>query len=122
MGNAWARIKGTAGTIVVALGFVLISGLVWWNMCGQGPYRDTCRFSLGCRSYLCLEHGLDGDQQVEAAGRCTKKCSKDESCGEGYRCVVLGGGARDDLPPFGKPTRACMRVLAPAAPPAPAGP
>ena len=119
MGNRWARIKGTTGTIVVALGFVLLSGLVWWNMCGQGPYRDTCRFSLGCRSYLCLEHGLDGDQQVEAAGRCTKKCSKDEACGDGYRCVVLGGGARDDLPPFGKPTRACMRVLGPTAPAGP---
>ena len=70
------------------------------NFDGPGSWR-----------FLCLEHGLRGEEQVAADGRCTKECSSDEACGDGYRCVELGGPARDDLPPFGKPTRACMRVL-----------
>lgn len=107
----WGVIKERLGTVVVLIGMLAIGGLVWWNMFGQGPYKDTCRYSLGCRSYLCLAHGLRGEEQVRASGRCTKECSKDEACGDGYRCVKLGAGARDDLPPFGKPTRACMRVL-----------
>lgn len=111
MGARWARIKDRLGTIVVLLVLLLVGSLVWWNMFGQGPYRDDCSVSLGCRSYLCLEHGLRGDAQVPADGRCTKKCSTDAQCGEGYRCVVLSSAARDDLPPFGKPERACMRVL-----------
>lgn len=107
----WTKVKERAGTVVVAIVILAIGALVWWNMFGQGPYRDTCRYSIGCRSYLCLQHGLRGDEQVAAEGRCTKKCSTDEQCGDGYRCVKLGPGARDDLPPFGKPTKACMRVL-----------
>lgn len=111
MGERWTRWKSRFGTGAVLMGLLLGSGLVWWNMCGQGPYRDTCRFSLGCRSYLCLEHALRGDAQVPAAGACTQGCSTDAECSNGDRCVTLGDGARDDLPPFGKPDRACMRVL-----------
>ena len=112
MASRWSVVKSRAGTIVVGVGILAISVLVWWNMFGQGPYKDTCSYSIGCRSYLCLEHGLQGRDQVPTSGRCTKACSTDEACGEGYRCVKLDGPARDDLPPFGKPTKACMRVLA----------
>jgi|SRR5687768_5058615 hypothetical protein len=109
--SRWATIKDRLGTVFVALLILLGSGLVWWNMCGQGPYKDTCKYSLGCRSFYCLEHGLKGDEQVAAEGRCTKECSDDKACGEGYRCVTLSEGSRDDLPPFGKPDKACMRVI-----------
>ena len=111
MGARWTRIKNRLGTIGVLMAILAVSSLVWWNMCGQGPYRDDCSISLGCQSYLCLEHGLRGDQQVPSDGRCTKPCSKDAECGDGARCVKLDGPARDDLPPWGKPDRACMRVL-----------
>ena len=50
--------------------------------------------------------------EVGTWSRPCRPCSTDEACGEGYRCVKLDGPARDDLPPFGKPTKACMRVLA----------
>ena len=113
MAIRWRVVKERLGTVVVVLGMLLVGALVWWNMFGQGPYKDTCRFSIGCRSYLCLEHGLRGEAQVPAPGRCTKAGSTDAACGEGYRCVKLEGPARDDLPPFGKPTKACMPVLAP---------
>lgn len=113
MGERWARLKNRIGTVGVLMAMIAVGSLVWWNVCGQGPYRDTCRVSLGCRSYLCLEHGLRGDAQVPASGRCTKPCSKDADCGDGFRCTTLGAAALDDLPPFGKPERACMRVLAP---------
>lgn len=113
MATRWSVVKERAGTIVVVLGMLLIGFLVWWNMFGQGPYKDTCSYSIGCQSYMCLEHGLRGDQQVAAGGRCTKACTTDASCGEGYQCVKLSAGARDDLPPFGKPSKACMRVLSP---------
>ena len=111
MGARWQKLKSRLGTAAVLVFMLAVGSLVFWNMCGQGPYRDDCRVSLGCRSYLCLEHALRGEQQVPASGRCTKPCSKDDECGAGHRCVVLGAAARDDLPPFGKPTRACMRVL-----------
>lgn len=110
---SWARVKDRLGTIGVLMAILLVSSLVWWNMCGQGPYRDSCRVSLGCKSYLCLEHGLRGEAQVPADGHCTKACSKDADCADGDKCVKLDGASLDDLPPFGKPTRACMRVLAP---------
>jgi len=113
MGDRLSRWKNRAGTVVVLVVIVAVGFLVFWNMFGQGPYRDSCSVSLGCRSYLCLEHGLRGDTQVPADGRCTKTCSKDSDCGGGDRCVKLDGAARDDLPPFGKPERACMRVLSP---------
>ena len=113
MGARWTRVKDRLGTVVVLLAMLLVGSLVMWNVCGQGPYRDSCSHSLGCRSYLCLEHGLRGAAQVPADGRCTKACSKDGDCAGGDQCVVLDAASRDDLPPFGKPTRACMRVLAP---------
>jgi hypothetical protein len=55
---------------------------------------------------------------VPSDGFCTKACDADADCGTGARCVVLGAAARDDLPPLGKPTRACMpaRGSQPAAP------
>lgn len=114
MAVRWSVIKDRAGTVVVGVGLLLIGFLVFWNVFGQGPYRDTCRHSFGCRSYLCLKHGVRGDDQVPTDGHCTKSCSTDAACGDGYQCVKLGGAAKDDLPPFGKPTKACMRVLAPA--------
>lgn len=98
------------GTVGIAVLMLLGGGLVWWNMCGQGPYKDTCRVSLGCRSFYCLHHALRGDEQVESSGYCTKKCAKDADCSDGYRCIVLSDASRDDLPPFGKPDRACVRV------------
>lgn len=97
------------GTAIVVLGMVALSGLVWWNMCGAGPYRDTCTHAIGCRSYLCLKHRLDASgKQLASPGRCTKSCSSDADCSGGDACVVLSEAARDDLPPYGKPTRACM--------------
>lgn len=111
---SWVRrALDKVGTGLVVLLMLLGGGLVWWNVCGQQPYRSECSWTGGCRSFMCLEHGLRGDQQVSANGRCTKECSADDECGDGFRCVALGADARDDLPPFGKPDRACMRVLEP---------
>lgn len=98
------------GTVGIAVVMLLAGGLVWWNRCGQGPYKDTCRVSLGCRSFYCLEHSLRGDELVRSSGYCTKACESDAECGDGFRCVVLSEAAREDLPPFGKPERACARV------------
>ncbi|HTR53889.1 MAG TPA: hypothetical protein VMJ10_24510 [Kofleriaceae bacterium] len=96
------------GTAVVVL--VMLSGgaLVVWNVFGQGPYGDSCHISLGCKSFLCVHHAVSGDSQVISDGRCTKSCDRDEDCGTAAKCVVLGEAARDDLPPFGKPERACL--------------
>jgi hypothetical protein len=55
-----------------------------------------------------MHHELAGSAQVASPGRCTKSCDTDDECGAGARCVVLGADARDDLPPFGKPERACL--------------
>ncbi len=104
------KVWSTLGTIVVALAMLGGGALVLWNVFGQGPYGDTCRFSLGCRSFLCLHHELAGSAQVSSGGRCTKECDADAECGAGAACVVLGDAARDDLPPWGKPDRACMPV------------
>lgn len=100
------------GTTVVVLGMIALSGLVWWNRCGAGPYGDRCRYAIGCRSYLCLRHSLSptNDQQVPSIGQCTKSCAADTDCTAPDRCVELSSAARDDLPPFGKPARACMAV------------
>ena len=107
-GKLWLQ---RLGTVVVVLGMIALSGLVWWNRCGAGPYRDDCNYSIGCRSYLCLRHSLDSaNQQVSSPGHCTKSCTTDADCSAPDRCVELGAEARDDLPPFGKPTRACMAV------------
>jgi hypothetical protein len=113
MALRWAVIKDRLGTVAVGIAILAIGGLVWWNMFGQGPYRDTCNYSIGCQSYLCLSHGLRHGEQLPSSGRCTKKCSTDAQCGDGYQCVKLSAAARDDLPPFGKPNRACMRVWEP---------
>ena len=110
------RVLDRIGTVGVGVVMFLLGGLVWWNMCGQGPYRDRCRWNGGCDSFLCMRHGVRGADQVETSGRCTKKCKQDSDCGDGYRCATLGADARDDLPPFGKPERACLPVLD-AAPP-----
>ena len=110
-------IGGAAVAVVMLTGGVL----VFWNVFVQGPYGDSCSHSLGCRSYFCMKHGFAGDKQVAAPGHCTKSCEHDFECSgsgsgsgsgsaSGMRCVVLGDDARDDLPPFGKPTRACLRV------------
>ena len=84
--------------------------LVIWNVFIQGPYGDECSYALGCRSFMCMRHELANDAQFSSAGHCTKSCGRDDECGSGVRCVVLSEAALDDLPPFGKPTRACMRV------------
>lgn len=106
MARLWSKI----GTVVV--GVVMLGGgaLVLWNVFGQGPYGDTCDYALGCRSFYCLHHEQQGSAQVMAPGHCTKSCDADAECGAGAVCVVLGEAARDDLPPFGKPDKACMRI------------
>ena len=48
MAIRWRVVKERLGTVVVVLGMLLVGALVWWNMFGQGPYKDTCRFSIGC--------------------------------------------------------------------------
>lgn len=106
MKKLWSRI----GTVLVGLVMVGGGALVLWNVFGQGPYGDSCRFSLGCRSFLCLHHAQQGSAQVSSEGWCTKSCEADAECGTGAACVVLSEASRDDLPPFGKPTKACMVV------------
>jgi hypothetical protein len=98
------------GTAIVALAMLGGGALVLWNLFGQGPYGDTCNYSLGCKSFLCIHHQLSGSAQWSAPGRCTKSCDTDAECGSGASCVVLGDEARSDLPPFGKPNRACLLV------------
>lgn len=115
----WRRALGALGTLAVLLAMLGGGALVLWNVFGQARYGGACRFSLGCRSFYCVHHALDGEAQVATdGGFCTQACERDDACGPGARCVVLGAGARADLPPFGKPTRACLPV---ARPPAPAG-
>ena len=98
------------GTTIVGLAMVGGAGLVLWNVFGQGPYGDTCQFSLGCRSFYCLSHEQRGSAQVSSKGHCTKSCDADSECGTGAVCVTLSEASRDDLPPFGKPDKACMVV------------
>jgi hypothetical protein len=102
------KLSGPLGTVLFALIVLALGGLVMWNVFGQGPYGDSCRISLGCKSFLCVHHELAGSAQVPGTGRCTKACEHDDDCGSGARCTVLGSDARDDLPPFGKPERACL--------------
>jgi hypothetical protein len=104
------RVLSRVGTVLVAL--VMLGGgvLVAWNIWGQGPYRDDCHYSLGCKSFLCIHHEAVRDAQMTSGGYCTKSCDSDSECGSGARCVELSDASRDDLPPFGKPDRACLRV------------
>lgn len=101
------------GTAVVAIGMLGGGALVAWNVFGQAKPGGECEHSLGCRSFYCVHHELTGKEQVRAAhGMCTRECGSDADCKDiGATCVVLGAEARDDLPPFGKPERACLRVL-----------
>lgn len=102
------KLVGRLGTVVV--GLVMLAGgfLVFWNVFGMGPYGDSCTYSVGCKSFYCLHHELAGSAQVSSGGHCTKSCDADADCGPGAACVALGDDARDDLPPFGKPDKACM--------------
>lgn len=99
------------------IGVVLLCGgaLVIWNLFGQSKYGGECSMALGCRSFMCVHHDVVGTgdnagQWETEHGRCTMSCSTDAECGSGARCVVLTDATRDDLPPFGKPDRACLRV------------
>jgi hypothetical protein len=96
----------------VLVAIVMLGGgaLVAWNVFGQGPYGDSCHHSIGCRSFYCVKHSLQGSAQVSSSGFCTKKCASDSDCGSAARCVVLSEDSRDDLPPYGKPDRACLQV------------
>ena len=111
MGARLRSFLDKVGTVGVAVGMILIGGLVWWNVCGQGPYQDSCHYSLGCKSFYCLHHDLKGSAQVDGDGYCTKSCDTDGDCGTGYKCATLSDDSRGDLPPFGKPDQACMRVI-----------
>ncbi len=105
------RVLDRIGTVGIVIGMFAAGGLVFWNLWGQGPYADSCTYSLGCRSFYCLHHGLrGGSAQVTAPGTCTKACDADADCGSGASCVTLDDNSRDDLPPFGKPDKACMRA------------
>ena len=110
MGRA-GKVLGTIAVIAVMLAG---AALVYWNVWGQAGYGASCGHSLGCKSFSCLHHALAADTadavQAEAPGTCTKPCTADAECGAAARCVVLGADARGDLPPFGKPERACMPI------------
>ena len=105
------RFFSRLGTAAILIGMLVGGALVCWNLFGQGPYGDSCSYSLGCRSFYCLHHGLRaGSAQVTAPGMCTKACDTDAECGSGATCVTLDDFSRDDLPPLGKPDKACMRT------------
>ncbi|HEY4180836.1 MAG TPA: hypothetical protein VGM90_28520 [Kofleriaceae bacterium] len=97
-------------TVIVGLAMLCGGALVFWNVFGMGPYGDTCSYSVGCRSFMCVKHEQMGSAQVSSGGHCTKECSADSDCGAGATCVPLGDPAKDDLPPFGKPTKACLVI------------
>ncbi|CAN5688760.1 hypothetical protein BH11MYX1_BH11MYX1_19860 [soil metagenome] len=99
------------GGAVVILVVLALGALVAWNMFGQGPYGDPCSYAIGCRSFYCVKHELRGERQWSTPeGRCTKSCDRDEECGTAAKCVTLGEDSREDLPPLGKPTKACLHV------------
>lgn len=104
------KVLSRIGTVVIGLAMLGGGALVLWNVFGQGPYGESCQFSLGCRSFYCLSHELRGSAQVSSKGRCTKTCDADSECGAGAVCVALSEASRDDLPPFFKPDKACMVV------------
>lgn len=100
------------GSVLIVAGILGIGALVAWNVFGQAKLGSECEHSLGCRSYYCVHHELAGAQQVRSPhGMCTRSCETDADCkAAGATCVVLGDEARDDLPPFGKPDKACLRA------------
>jgi hypothetical protein len=99
------------GTWMIGIGLLVGVPLVLWNLFGQSRYGGTCSYSLGCRSFYCVHHELVGSAQSTAPdGMCTKACDADSDCGSGAACVVLGDDALGDLPPLGKPDRACLHV------------
>ena len=116
--RGWLNRLGTIGVIVV---IAALGALVWWNIAGRSGYRETCRTNYSCWSFFCLRH-RDGEAagaaELATPGRCTKSCTTDADCGADTHCALLGPAARDDLPPFGKPTHACMvtQLVAPASP------
>ena len=114
----WLDRLGTVGVILV---LAALGALVWWNIRGRSAYRESCRTNYSCWSFFCLRHfdsEASSGPELATPGRCTKSCTTDADCGAGARCAVLGPAARDDMPPFGKPTRACM-VTQPVAPASP---
>jgi hypothetical protein len=97
------------GTALIAIGMLGGGALVAWNVWGQARYGGECEHSLGCRSFYCIHHAAEGSAQIRTPhGRCTQSCETDGDCGSGAVCVVLGDEAKDDLPPLGKPDRACL--------------
>jgi hypothetical protein len=105
------QILSKIGTVIIVIGILGLGGLVAWNVFGQGPYGDTCSYSIGCRSFYCVKHELRGERQWAAPkGMCTKSCDEDKDCGKDARCVALTDDTKDDLPPFGKPDKACLHV------------
>ena len=104
------KLRGALSTALFVVVVLTGGALVAWNVFGQGPYGDTCHHALGCRSFYCVHHELQGSAQISSGGHCTKSCDTDDECGSGAKCVVLGDDARDDLPPLGKPDRACLVV------------
>ena len=100
------------GTAVIAIGMLGGGALVAWNVFGQAKAGGDCEHSLGCRSFYCIHHAQNGKAQERAPhGMCTRSCGSDGDCMPGTACETLGADALDDLPPFGKPEKACLRVL-----------
>jgi len=113
----WKKIWSWTATGLFLLGVFFLVALRWWNMFGQSGFGAHCRWTGGCKSFYCLRHELRDGVQVKSRGYCTKGCSSDASCASaGLSCVKPGGGAKSDLPPFGKPSKLCMRVIASAPP------
>ena len=102
------------GSLAIGILLLVAAGLVWFRLLDKGKYATSCEYSLACRSMYCLHHDLRGEVQVTAPGTCTIACAADAECGDGFRCVALSEPSLDDLPPFRRPVRACIRVETPA--------
>ncbi|HEY1550887.1 MAG TPA: hypothetical protein VGG28_23820 [Kofleriaceae bacterium] len=99
------------GTALIVLGVLGAGALVAWHEWGQASYRGDCEHAISCQSFYCIHHAAHGSDQIATAhGRCTRSCDADGDCGSGAVCAVLGAAASDDLPPIGKPERACLLV------------
>jgi len=102
---------GKLGTGVFAIGLLGVVAYFVWSRYGQRPYAAPCTYALTCRSLYCAHHEVvDGDQRASQAGMCTKSCDGDRDCGSGAACVELDDAALDDLPPLGRPERACLHA------------